>query len=224
MMKWIILLLLSTSCLAETRDRVIILDTGLNLEDPRFKTLLCEDFPGVDFSGEGIKDINGHGTHVAGIIKQFAKDSKYCFTIIKYYIEGRPGKENLKAIISSMKLINYLKPAFVNWSGGGETWNDEEFYYIKNTPNTKFIVAVGNNSVNLDEKCNYYPACYKLPNIIRVGSLRENGKIADSSNFGKFVDAWEIGVNVWSTLPNDSNGFMSGTSLSYCNKDWKTFI
>ncbi len=215
MVKWFFLLLLSTSCFAtEMRSRVVVLDTGLSLEDPRFSELLCQDYPGIDFTEEGIKDIHGHGTHVTGIIKQFAKDSQYCLTILKYYSTKQSNKDSLKAIVSSLKFISWLKPKVVNWSGGGETWNDDEYYYIKNTPETTFVVAVGNDNANLDEHCNYYPACYKLPNIIRIGSLKQDGKIkADSSNFGNIVNFFEIGENILSTLPI-GYGTMSGTSLS----------
>lgn len=212
-------MLLSTSCLA--KDRVVILDTGLNLEDTRFKSLLCEDVPGVDFTGEGIEDVHGHGTHVTGIIKQFAKDSAYCITIIKYYKRTTTEAEQRKTLFSAYKTISSLKPTWVNFSGGGPSWNDDEYTVIKNNPKTIFIVAVGNDNVNLDEKCNYYPACYKLPNIIRVGSLAKTGAVSDSTNFGTIVDTYEIGENVLSTLPDGRTGYMSGTSMSTATKTGK---
>jgi subtilisin family serine protease len=214
-MRKICLLLLSLFLLSVgsgTTARVVIIDTGLDVEDPRFKDILCKDVQALDFTGEGVVDKIGHGTHVAGIIKEYAKDSNYCLTIIKYYTEENSGKQNLSNVIEALKWVHLTKPKIVNFSGGGETWDNDEYEYIKNTPETTFILAAGNKRHNLDEDCDYYPACNRLKNIIRVGSLQEDGKRAYTSNFGKIVTAWEIGTNVKSTLPDGRTGFKSGTS------------
>jgi subtilisin family serine protease len=218
MKKWFLLLTLITSiCYGDSTNspkRLIILDTGLNLEDPRFSKLLCEDYPGFDVTETTIVDTNGHGTHVAGTIKQYAKDANYCITIIKYYLDSNSGEQNLENVIKALTWINYVKPAFVNFSAGGPVRNDKEYELIKSTPETKYIVAAGNYNENLDKECNYYPACYKLNNIYRVGSLNASGTVSSSSNYGTFINFWQIGENVKSTLPNDQEGYMSGTSMA----------
>lgn len=221
MMKWILLILLTTLALAQ--DRVVIIDTGLDITDPRFSNLLCKDVQGFDFTGEGLNDTLGHGTHVAGIIKENAGNSDYCMTVIKYYSEDNTGDQNLNNLNKALQWIHYDRPALVNFSGGGKEWNDSEFSYIRDTPDTIFIVAVGNDGVNLDKHCDYYPACYKLDNIIRVGSLNQDGTRNTSSNYGNFnynVE-YEVGESILSTLPDNQIGYLSGTSMACAKKTGK---
>jgi subtilisin family serine protease len=44
--------------------RLAVLDTGLDLQHPDFAGRIAAT---ADFTGEGVGDVNGHGTHVAGI-------------------------------------------------------------------------------------------------------------------------------------------------------------
>lgn len=212
MIRWIFILLLSTLSFAKEPIKVVIMDTGLDIKDNRFT--LCENIIGLDFTNQGLMDVMGHGTHIAGIIKKYAGDSNYCFIIMKYYSDIQTKDENLKAITSSLKMIKYIHPDFVNFSGGGPNYEKKEYDLIKDMPNVKFVVAAGNENINLDEDCDYYPACYKLPNIIVVGSLDTNKRKAKTSNYGNIVNFWEIGQHVKSTLPNDREGYMSGTSMA----------
>lgn len=209
-----ILLLVSVSCGAETRlvsskIKVAVVDTGLNLKDPRFQSVLCPTGH-KDLTGEGIQDVHGHGTHMAGLIKQYAKDADYCLIIIKYF----PGKNGPAA--SVYKAFQHAKDVgadFVNLSGGGIGPEQGESGVILDTPNTIFVVAAGNGAQNLDENCNYFPACYLFRNILIVGALGTNGKRYPISNYGNVVDAWELGENVLSTLPNGT-GYLTGSSIA----------
>ncbi len=84
--------------------RVAVIDTGLDLSDPRFSALLCKDIKGVNLvPKEGIRDLIGHGTHVAGIIKKYAKDANYCMMIIKYYSIDNSNTTNMINSILAMK-------------------------------------------------------------------------------------------------------------------------
>lgn len=58
-----------------------------------------------------------------------------------------------------------------------------------------------------------YPAnCNDL--ILAVGSISINGTRYSSSNYGDGLDLVAPGVNVLSTLPNNSSGFKTGTSMA----------
>ena len=215
-MKLFLLLLLSTSCFADNschKIRVAVIDSGLDLKDPRFTNYLCESGH-KDFTGEGFKDFFVHGTHVAGLIQQNAIDANYCFLIYKYYSIHVSGKQNLSREISSIKYAIKNGANVVNFSGGGAEFSEEEYDLIKNHPNVTFVVAAGNEGQDTDKVGNeYYPGSYWLDNIVIVGSTNHYGEKVQSSNWGNHI-VWEVGDQVLSTLPNGKNGYLSGTSMA----------
>jgi subtilisin len=57
-----------------------------------------------------------------------------------------------------------------------------------------------------------YPA--KYPQVIAVGAVDELNQRADFSSVGPNLEIMAPGVNVHSTLPNNTTGFKSGTSMA----------
>lgn len=190
---------------------VAVLDSGLNLSDPRFKNILCKKSQHVDLTGESITDYNGHGTHIVGIIKDFAGKSNYCIMVIKYWTINHSDEENGQDSITGIKWAISHGANIVNISGGGEGDVGEDCKLIAKNKQITWFLAAGNDS--RDVKSNYYPAsCKNVGNIHVVGSLNQSGLISSTSNFGNKVTDWEIGVDVLSTLPHDQTGYKSGTS------------
>lgn len=197
----------------DTRIRIAIIDTGLDLEDPRFKDVLCESGH-RDFTRQTLKDTHGHGTHIAGIIKdRIADKSRYCLMILKYYVDSNLGFQNLQNEIAAIKYATDNGAQVVNISGGGPFESKEELQAIKNAPGVQFIVAAGNDGVNVDGPDNfYYPGSYGLPNITVVGNLDcANQRRSPSSNYGRNT-VWRCGTDIQSTAPDGMVGIMSGTS------------
>ncbi len=198
--------------------KVGVIDTGLDLNDPRFKDHLCK-YGHKDFTGTGIKDTNGHGSHIVGLIQKYAENSNYCMLIYKYYSETATGIQNMNNEINAIKEAIKNGAKIINFSSGGSTFNEEEYDLIDQNSDITFVVAAGNESKDLDIRGNeYYPASYWLPNEVVVGNIDSYGHKANSSNWGKKV-AWEKGVNVLSTIPckfHDTycQGYMTGSSQS----------
>ena len=72
--------------------------------------------------------------------------------------------------------------------------------------------AAGNEHTNSDFN-SYYPADYKLDNIISVTALDPNLQVLSSSNYGvRTVDIAAPGENIYSTIPGGGIGRMTGTS------------
>lgn len=192
--------------------KIAVIDTGLDLTDPRFERHLCKTGHKNFVEDETINDYDSHGTHIAGIVQQYAENSNYCMLIYKYYkhYSETNGKREIMAI---QEAINNNADV-VNFSGGGSSFSEEEYTLIKFHPETIFVVAAGNDGKNLDIPGNeYYPASLFLPNERVVSSIDTNGVKSETSSWSK-NSYWEVGQNVVSYIPNGKRGRMSGTSMS----------
>lgn len=195
---------------AQPKAVVAILDTGLSLSDPRFSRFLCPASMHRDFTGKGIADTHGHGTHVTGIITKWSDPKNFCIVIVKY----TTGKNtDIHQYEEGIHYLRALRPAFVNMSLNGDVFMEEEDLLVRENPKSKFIVSAGNENSDMRlEK--QYPAelSTKYENVIPVGALNYNGYKTKSSNYGHPKMIWRNGEDVLSTLPNGKSGVMSGTS------------
>lgn len=57
-----------------------------------------------------------------------------------------------------------------------------------------------------------YPAYY--PRVIAVAATDLEGKLWSASNYGDWVDVYTPGVEIYSTLPGNGYGYLSGTSMA----------
>jgi len=201
----LILLLLPRGADSGNRPlRVAVLDTGLDLKDPRFTAVLCPSGH-YDATGTGLVDKHGHGTHVAGLIKRYAGNSSYCLIIVKY-TDGK-GTSDVATYVKGLNHIERIQPDVVNISGGDYQSIMREAEIVGHNLRMIFVAAAGNNHRPVIE---FYPAALSLvlPNIMAIG--------ADdyvNSNYGDGV-VYEHGNKVYSTLPNGKYGYMTGTSMA----------
>lgn len=210
---------------------VAILDTGLDVEHGDLSSNLWHDPSNIDVFGWNFVqnkanpfDDNGHGSHVAGIIGAIsdAKNGvsgvahRVSIMPVKYYSDANPGTVNLK---NTVKAINYAVEhgaRIINYSGGGPEFSEDEYHAIRKAEQKGilFVSAAGNEHQNTDIEGNaYYPAAYRLKNMISVAATDQHNNLLPSSNWGKKkVDVAAPGDNIYSTLPNGRYGYMSGTS------------
>lgn len=163
----------------DNQIKVAVIDTGIKYSYIS-QTPLCESGH-KDFTGEGLADIHGHGTNVVGLIVKNAKVSKYCIILIKAY--GFKNGKTTQFISQALHYADIIGADIVNISGGGAGFIKDEYKSVKSLLDRGAVIvaAAGNDKLNLDENCDYYPACYDK-RILVVGSF-------DSySNYGKIVD------------------------------------
>jgi subtilisin family serine protease len=77
--------------------------------------------------------------------------------------------------------------------------------------NVVVVFAAGNSNRNTDVTPEY-PGVY--PQVIAVAAIDQNGLRAGFSNFGSNVDVCAPGVNIYSSLPEETYGFLDGTSMA----------
>jgi thermitase len=171
-------------------------------------------------------DDNNHGSHVSGIIDSLLDSENgtsgvaHHVTImpLKYYADYNPGYINLRHTIEAMNYAITHGAKLINYSGGGPEFNEDEYIELKKAESNGILVvcAAGNESQNIDMMENYYyPASYHLSNIISVASSDITDHLSTGSNWGaNRVDIAAPGENIYSTLPGDRFGSMSGTSMA----------
>jgi len=224
--------------------KIAIIDTGIDILHKRLNNVLykSQDIPynqldddencypdnyvGWNFvdDNNNASDDHGHGTHVAGIVEQYVqplyKNQKV--QIIPYKTHDSKGLANLFDVTCAMYQSIKDKVSVVNCSWG---FYGNESAVLKTAilqaykRNITVVAATGNDSIYLVDS-QQYPACYKLPNVISVGSYnidRTDGIVINSlfSNFSaKFVDVLAPGVSIYSTVPYNSYDYKTGTSMA----------
>lgn len=221
-------LLLLTQIANADPIKIAVIDTGIS---PEVKAKIGCSSGHKDFTGRGLDDVHGHGTHVSGLIDQYAKDkifpkvtvekllstkADYCQIFLKFFHKrGDTVPDVLESEKKAFKYAIDLKVDVINFSGGGEYFDLEEKLIIKEALDKGIIVVVaaGNDGRNLSVNGHYYPAMYDS-RLFVVGNLQSTSKISKSSNYGVHVNVWNLGENMIS-LSHESLtklATMSGTS------------
>lgn len=183
-----------------------------------------DDVHGWNFVSNNNKldDNHGHGTHIAGIIGAEAGNGKgisgispkVSLMILKYFDPKVPNTDNLKNTIAAIKYAVQMGAHIINYSGGGVEYSQDEHDAVAmaEAKGILFVAAAGNERSNSDQN-HYYPADYKLKNIISVTAIDPTTEVLSSSNYGvDTVDIAAPGQNILSCLPHNSYGLMTGTS------------
>ncbi len=178
-----------------------------------------DDTHGWDFGGDSYgnqdndpTDLNGHGTHVAGIIGARGGNgigiAGVCWDIsimaLKVQADDSGTMEDF-AIIEALDYAAENGARVVNCSFGGELYTDSEyeaFQYLQSR-GVLAVCAAGNDGYDLDDP-NYanYPASYDLENIISVAASDKDDSLTDISNYGaESVDLAAPGYSIYSTIP-----------------------
>ncbi|MCB0420021.1 MAG: S8 family serine peptidase [Bdellovibrionales bacterium] len=232
---------------------VAVIDTGMDLEHRDLKNWIFKNSKecglnekGEDLSQNGIdddqngyiddchgwnfadnnndlQDVNGHGTHIAGIIiRQFLSivsqkknlGQRPIRLLPIRYFSGKEENTNVETTVLALKYAIQMGAEVINYSSGGYSQSARERSILQSahSKGVWIVAAAGNHGMNIDLQ-GFYPAAYGYTNIISVGALDANHQLIPESNYGKHrVDVAAPGLEIVSTLPNDQYGTMSGTS------------
>lgn len=191
-----------------------IIDSGIDINHPDFGGRAQA---GVDYVNDGNLDCNGHGTHVAGTVGSNTYGVAKGVTLISARVFPCSGGASYTTVIAAVdwvtgrKLASPATPMVANMSLGGG------YYAPVNTAVTNsasagvvYAISAGNDSGA--DACTKSPA--STPIALTVASSTSSDARSSFSNIGTCVDIFAPGSSIRSTLPNNTTGVYSGTSMA----------
>jgi len=201
---------------------VAVLDTGIDYRHP--------DLAGNVIGGRSFipgepdyLDLNGHGTHVAGIIAAngkilgMAPEAK----LLAVKVLNQNGFGTIMSINQGLAWVrnwvgeNGQRVNVVNMSLGSALPNSamhQEIIKLVESGITVVCAAGNAGDGNPDTPEIDYPAYY--PETIAVGAINLQTGIANFSNSNDRIDVVAPGVNTYSTYPDNRYVELSGTSMA----------
>ncbi|MEO3863146.1 S8 family serine peptidase [Acrocarpospora sp. B8E8] len=188
---------------------------------------------GTDFVDGGTpRDLNGHGTHVAGIAAAAGNNATgvagmnwgspvyICRTLDASGNGGSADFADAVEEITDYAVARGLK-AVINYSGGGPANNTKQQACQYASDRGMLVIAAAGNDNGGPV---IWPAAYStsIPGVVAVGSTDPGDVISSFSNIGPEVTVVAPGRNILSTLPTYSvsptlplnYGSLSGTSMA----------
>lgn len=173
-------------------------------------------------------DDNGHGTHCAGTIGAVGNNNRGIAGVAwKVKLMGlkfldSKGFGFTSDAIEALAYVKTMKTQYgVNIKITSNSWGG--YYYSKeladaisasNAAGILFVAAAGNDALNTDIEP-HYPSSYQIANVISVASSDHNDALSSFSNYGfTSVDLAAPGSSIYSTIPNNSYAYYSGTSMA----------
>ncbi|SCU89099.1 LADA_0E13674g1_1 [Lachancea dasiensis] len=192
-----------------------VIDTGITKEHKEFEGRAKF---GADLVGEGPGDMNGHGTHVAGLLGSRTYGIAKDVTLIEVKALNGRGQGNLTSVISAIEFtVNHCRQSgrscVANLSLGSfrnSVLNQAVEAALE--AGVVVVVAAGNSNAN---------ACWSSPasslSALTVGAFDDRtDTVARFSNWGNCVDIFAPGVRVnsLSNKPPYKPVAYSGTSMA----------
>lgn len=195
---------------------VAVLDTGMDSGHPALRGVAVEG-RNIPQNSSKIYDAAhplayAHGTHVAGLVAAAAVESGATVKILPVQV-FQNGVAYTSDVLAGIAYAREQGAQIINCSFGSTAENQALYEAIAGS-SALFVCAAGNARRDLATKPSY-PAAYRLPNVISVGSVNADGGYSYFSNYGaSAVDITALGRAVDSALPAGKTGVMSGTSMA----------
>lgn len=176
--EFIVLILAAATiqCLSDTRIKIAVMDTGITFTKENSKYFCTTGH--FDATGTGLRDNEGHGTNVSGLISKGIDPKTHCIIMIKFYNTATlTSKYSIdKTLLDSWEHLVDVHSSYVNLSLSGMSFDQDEYNTINLllSRGTRIIVASGNDHINFNIiGCIVYPACYNFKKNFYVVGARD---------------------------------------------------
>lgn len=186
-----------------------------------------DDFIGWDFVNNDNNPSDdhffGHGTHVAGIIGAEGNNGigitgvSWQVQIMGLKFLNPTGTGYTSDAIEALQYALGMGAHLSNHSWGGSIYSQafDQVVQQADQQGHMLIAAAGNNFGNDNDLAPLFPASLPHENVFSVGASNEEDIIARFSNIGmNSVDLFAPGRGIFSTLPQNRYGYLSGTSMA----------
>lgn len=199
--------------------KVAVIDTGILNAHEEFDGRLVQHLSMLkDSASSSTEDVQGHGTHVSGIVAANLNNGKGGAGIApeaSLYVYGVGNADGSIGADAEFRAINQaVKDGVdvINMSLGSGWYDENENTVLQNAYKAGIAIfaAAGNDSTNGKG----YPASYD--NVCSIAALQQDGKKSTYTNYNDSVDLAFPGTGIYSTYnkAEDSYTYMDGTSMA----------
>lgn len=188
---------------------IVVLDTGIDGNHPDLEVASH-----MDFTGTGIQDRVGHGTHVAGIIS--AENNNLGMMGVAFdcnlhsYKVLSTNSGNMADVARAIRTAADNGMEIINMSLGSPANVREVENACKYAYDQGCILVVSSGNSGRNEK--FYPAAYDY--CLSVGAINSDLKVSGFSSYGQHLDIMAPGEKILSTYLNKGYAVLSGTSMA----------
>lgn len=202
----------------ETGSSVVIvalLDSGVDMAHTEVASKLVGGYDFVD-KDTIPQDMNGHGTHVAGIIAAVTNNGEgmaglsWGARIMPLRVLDASGNGSYANTADAIRYAVDHGAQVINMSIGGTKYSEvlEDAINYAATNGVTLVAATGNSGISSV----LYPAAFG--SVIAVGATDSVDLKAWFSNTGSAIDVVAPGVSIFSLYPGNSYRYLSGTSMA----------
>ncbi len=201
--------------------KVGIIDTGIDINHEDLRTRIKGYVNYSTADKKDIKDENGHGTHVAGIVAA----SKNNIGVVGVAPEAdlyiakafnKDGSADIDAIQKSIIWMAEQNVDVINMSFSSQTSTKEYQKLISDIYNNGIIMvcAAGNEGSSQAGKADTigYPA--RFDQTVAVTAVDTRKRKTDFSSIGTAAEIAAAGKDIYSCYPNNKYATLSGTSMA----------
>ncbi|MDD1783166.1 S8 family peptidase [Enterovibrio sp. ZSDZ35] len=195
--------------------KVAVLDTGV---DPDHPDLISAIEDTVDFTGDGIEDASGHGTHCAGIVGARLNGVGFVgvapkSTLMIAKVLANNGRGSNAWVANGVYWAVESGADVISMSLGGPQSSQALFKAIQYALfHGVYVICAAGNEGALNSNSIGYPGRYG--GVITVASHDQNGNPSGFSSQGGEVDVMAPGSEIWSTYKEGGYASLSGTSMA----------